>query len=129
MKSIHEVVRIDELIANVSGCEEIAVAVIDEFLLTVDAQLGEIDAAIVGGNCRAIVETAHKFRGALAAIYALPAAEIAKAIETSAKRQALEAARSAHAGLRPHVAELLWHLKRWREQVDASQVGEQGRHD
>ena len=117
VKDINDVVRIDELIANVSGCEEIAIAVIDEFLLQVGPQLGEVDAAVTGGDCRAIAETAHKFKGSLAAIYARPAAEVASAIEAAAKRQALDSARSEHAGLRARVDELLWHLQRWREQI------------
>ena len=108
------VVRLSELLANVSGSEQIASMVVDEFLSHVDAQLGAVAAALRAEDASQLLQTAHRFKGSLAAIYAGAALEAARTLEAAAKRRDFETARAEHLGLTERTRELVSYLKDWR---------------
>lgn len=111
---IHHLARIEQLIASVGGSSEIAEMVIDEFLLCVDEQLGKLTAAVERDDFTSLTEATHRFKGSLAAIYAMPSAERASALEKAAKRCDRAAALHEHTLLCDAVRELADGLTRWR---------------
>ena len=128
-KTMADVVRIDKLIENLSGCEDIAAAIIDEFFTQAEAQLCEVEAALATRDCGLIAAASHKFKGSLGSIHAGPSAEVAGAIELAAQRKDLAGVQSHGSVLRASVEELFWHLRRWREATGAALDDTPGRHD
>ena len=110
---VHTIVQLESLLLNVGGCEEIALMVVEEFLLQVDAQVADIKTALDAADCAQIRAAAHRHAGSLAAIYAGTAHALAKGIELAAKEQDLARARSLFAQLSVAENELAACLERW----------------
>jgi len=108
------VVRLSELLANVSGNEAIVAMVVDEFLSHADAQLGAVTAALQAEDAGELLQTTHHYKGSLAAIYAVAALEAATMLEAAAKRRDYQAARAEHVILSERTAELVCCLRDWR---------------
>lgn len=112
--NIDHLARVEQLIASVGGSEEIARLVIDEFILRVDEQLNEVSAALRREDFASLKETAHRFKGSLSAIYAVPTAELASTLEKAAKQCDHALALHQHELLCEAVRELVQGLTRWR---------------
>jgi HPt (histidine-containing phosphotransfer) domain-containing protein len=121
-------VRIDELIENVAGSEEIAVMVVDEFLVHVEPQMLEIGAAVERGDFVGGAATAHRFKGSLAAISATTATCTAGALEKACLRHDRDAMQRELADLRPQVESVVAALHQWRSQTGSRKAVEGKRH-
>jgi HPt (histidine-containing phosphotransfer) domain-containing protein len=109
--------RVDELLNNVAGSEEIASMVIGEFLLHVEPQLADIRAGLEQDDLPRAASAAHRFKGSLAAVSAASSAVArAGAIESAARRRDVESAQRELAALVLQVAEITRALRSWREQ-------------
>lgn len=113
------VVRVDELLENVAGSEEIAGMVIDEFLQHVEPQMSELRVAVGKSDLSRLASTAHRFKGSLAAISATTATLTAGALERAALRGDREGASRELADLGPRVEELVATLRSWRQRGTA----------
>jgi HPt (histidine-containing phosphotransfer) domain-containing protein len=116
------IVRIDELLQNVADSEQIACLVIDEFLVHVEPQLGEIRSAIEQGKLTLLAQAAHRLKGSVCAVSAVSATTgRAAALELAALHCDLNAARTELAALAPQVVALAEALRSWREQSSVPQ--------
>jgi HPt (histidine-containing phosphotransfer) domain-containing protein len=110
--------RLDELLSNLSGSEELACMVIDEFLLHCEPQLQEIRAGLDAGDYARTARAAHRFKGSLAAVSAADATKgCVCALESAASRRDAASAETEHALLLPRVGELVRVLRVYREQA------------
>lgn len=110
-------VRIDELLENVAGSDEIANMVIDEFLVHAEPQVEEIASALGGADLALVASKAHRFKGSLAAVSATNATESAGLLERAALRGDLEAAKSEFSALCVHVEDVVKALLMWRDEA------------
>ena len=116
-------VRIDELIDNVAGSEEIAVMVVDEFLVHVEPQMREISTAVEQADFARVASAAHRFKGSLAAISATSATATAGVLEKAGLRRDHDAVRRDLENLRPQVESVVAALRLWRGQTGRSSAG------
>jgi HPt (histidine-containing phosphotransfer) domain-containing protein len=109
--------RVDELLNNVSGSEEVAGMVIGEFLLHVEPQLADISAGFEQADLSRVASAAHRFKGSLAAVSAASSALArAGAIESAARQRDVDSALRELAALVLQVDEITRALRSWREQ-------------
>ena len=114
-------VRVDQLIDNVAGSEEVACMVIAEFLLHVDAQLADISAGFERNDLPDAASAAHRFKGSLAAVYAASSAlSRAHAIDVAARHRDVATAQRELTELVVQVREITQALRRWCEQRKGS---------
>ena len=94
------------LFDHVDGDQELLEELIEIFVDYYPGQLQILKAAIENGDCVAIRETAHQFKGALSNFYVKDAARLAKDIEEAGKNQQVAEAKSAFEQLHSEVEKL-----------------------
>jgi HPt (histidine-containing phosphotransfer) domain-containing protein len=113
---LRRAVQLDQLIASLGGEKEIAVMVVDEFLRHVDSQLQAIRVAIENRDGEKIRAAAHRHVGSLTAIHAVPARDMARAVEQAAQMRDIARASEAFQSLLALSKEVVDYLRNWQSE-------------
>lgn len=96
---------------NFNQMEDLALEIINDFILSLPSKLSDIKNAIASNNVEALELSAHSLKGSLSSFYAEPSALFAWQLEQLGKGKSIESAKSILAKLENEVEKLVIDLR------------------